>query len=128
MRISDWSSDVCSSDLVLDMLIGAGCVETVECAAVTLGEYGPAPRFSEAVRTGAVRIKDATCPAIHSGLQAAEKGIPFIPLRGIIGSDLLEQRDDWKVIDNPFGENDPIVVLPAIKPEDRKSTRLNSSH
>ena len=31
-----------------DMLIGAGCVETLETAAVTLDEYGPAPRFMAA--------------------------------------------------------------------------------
>ncbi len=100
-----------------DMLIGAGCVGTVETAAVTLGEYGLAPRFGEAVRSGAVRILDATCPALHAGLQAAEKGIPFMPLRGIVGSDLLAARPDWKVIDNPFGENDPLVLLPAIRPD-----------
>jgi glutaconate CoA-transferase subunit A len=100
-----------------DMLIGAGCVETVESAAVTLGEYGPAPRFTAAVKAGSVRILDATCPALHAGLQAAEKGIPFIPLRGLIGSDILARREDWKVVNNPFDENDPVVVLPAIRPD-----------
>ncbi len=100
-----------------DMLIGAGCVASVEAAAVTLGEYGLAPRFTTAVRNGEIKMLDATCPAIHAGLQAAEKGLPFIPLRGILGSDLLVQREDWKVIDNPFADHDPIVVLPAIKPQ-----------
>ncbi len=100
-----------------DMLIGAGCVGTVETAAVTIGEYGPAPRFVAAIKSGAVRVLDSTCPAIHAGLQAAEKGIPFMPLRGILGSDLVAHRDDWRVIDNPFGENDPIVALPAIRPD-----------
>ncbi|MGI9659521.1 MAG: CoA-transferase, partial [Gaiellaceae bacterium] len=47
-----------------------------------------------------------------------EKGIPFMPLRGIIGSDIVEHRSDWKVIDNPFGEDgDPILLLPAIAPD-----------
>jgi glutaconate CoA-transferase subunit A len=40
-----------------------------------------------------------------------------MPLRGLIGSDLLAQRVDWKVVDNPFGNNDPIVLLPALKPD-----------
>jgi glutaconate CoA-transferase, subunit A len=40
-----------------------------------------------------------------------------MPLRGLIGSDVLAHRPDWQVIDNPFGQDDPIVVLPAIKPE-----------
>jgi glutaconate CoA-transferase subunit A len=50
-------------------------------------------------------------------LQAAEKGVPFMPLRGLIGSDVLAQRPEWKTIDNPFGNDDPIVLLPALRPD-----------
>jgi glutaconate CoA-transferase, subunit A len=106
-----------ASSLQADLLIGAGCVETIETSAVSLGEFGAAPRFTAAVTAGAIRVKDATCPALHAAFQAAEKGVPFMPLRGLIGSDLLTYRDDWKVIDNPFGNNDPIVLLPAVKPD-----------
>ena len=106
-----------TSTLQADMLIGAGCVETLETSAVSLGEFGPAPRFTAAILGKTIRMKDATCPAIHAGLQAAEKGIPFIPLRGILGSDVLAHRADWRVIDNPFGEGDPIVLVPAIRPD-----------
>jgi len=100
-----------------DLLIGAGAVAIIECSGVSLGEFGPAPRFSHAVRAGTVAIRDATCQAIYSAVQAAEKGAPFIPIRGLIGSDVLKHRTDWKVIENPFGGGDPIVVLPAIKPD-----------
>jgi glutaconate CoA-transferase subunit A len=106
-----------TSSLQADLLIGAGCVSTLETSAVSLGEFGPAPRFSESVRAGSIAMKDATCPALHAALQASEKGVPFMPLRGLIGSDLLKYRDDWKVIDSPFGDNDPVVLLPAIKPD-----------
>jgi glutaconate CoA-transferase subunit A len=105
-----------TSSLQADLLIGANCVETLETSAVSLGEFGPAPRFSAAILAGAINMKDATCPALHAALQAAEKGVPFMPLRGLIGSDVLTYRDDWKVIDSPFGKSDPIVLLPAIKP------------
>ncbi len=106
-----------TSSLQADLLIGAGCVATLETSAVSLGEFGPAPRFTAAVTTGAIKMKDATCPALHAALQASEKGVPFMPLRGLIGSDVLKYRDDWKVIDSPFGDDDPIVLLPAIKPD-----------
>src|SRR6266705_3880218 len=106
-----------TSSLQADLLIGAGCVETIETSAVSLGEFGPAPRFTAAVTAGTIRVKDATCPALHAAFQAAEKGVPFMPLRGLLGSDVLAQRKDWKVIDNPFGNDDPIVLLPAIKPD-----------
>jgi glutaconate CoA-transferase, subunit A len=106
-----------TSSLQADLLIGAGCVAVLETSAVSLGELGPAPRFTAAVMAAAVRVKDATCPALHAAFQAAEKGVPFMPLRGIIGSDLLTHRPDWRVIDNPFGDNDPIVLLPALHPD-----------
>lgn len=100
-----------------DLLIGAGCVASIETAAVTLGELGPAPRFVAAVRTGTIELRESTCPVLHAGLQAAEKGIPFLPLRGILGSDLVRHRPDWRVSRNPFGEDDPILCVPAIRPD-----------
>jgi len=106
-----------TSTLQADMLIGAGCVETLETSAVSLGEFGPAPRFTAAILGQTIKMKDATCPALYASMQAAEKGVPFIPLRGLIGSDILAHRPDWRVIDNPFANNDPIVLLPAIKPD-----------
>jgi glutaconate CoA-transferase, subunit A len=106
-----------TSTLQADLLIGAGCIDTLETSAVSLGEFGPAPRFTAAILAGAIRMRDATCPALHAQFQAAEKAVPFMPLRGLIGSDLMTHRPDWKVIDNPFGNNDPIVLLPALKPD-----------
>jgi glutaconate CoA-transferase subunit A len=106
-----------ASTLQADMLIGAGCVETLETSAVSLGELGPAPRFTAAMTGGTLRMKDATCPALYAALEAGEKGNPFMPLRGLIGSDLMKIRSDWRVIDNPFGNGDPIVLLPAIRPD-----------
>lgn len=97
-----------------DMLIGAGCVAEIEAAAVTLGEYGLAPCFSRAVQAGELVMRDSTCPALHTQLQAVEKGVPFMPLRGLLGSDIAAHRTDWKVIENPFAEEgDPVALLPA---------------
>jgi glutaconate CoA-transferase subunit A len=106
------------SGFATDLLIGAGCVAEVETSAVSLGEAGFAPRFTQALKAGAIIVRDATCPAIHAMLQAAEKGVPFMPLRGLIGSDVLANRPDWKLLPNPFAEGgDPIVLLPALAPD-----------
>ena len=102
-----------------DMLIGAGCVNEIETAAVTLGEYGQAPRFQDAIENSKINIKDSTCPALHAQLQATEKSVPFMPLRGILGSDLYKNRNDWSVIDNPMNysntNDEKIVILPAVQ-------------
>ena len=93
-----------------DLLIGAGCVAEVETSAVSLGEAGLAPRFTEAVERGEIKVRDATCPAVHSALQAAEKGVAYMPLRGVIGSDLVQARSDWKIIDG-------VLNVPALRPD-----------
>ncbi|MEM7524250.1 MAG: CoA-transferase [Pseudomonadota bacterium] len=102
---------------IADLLIGAGVVAEIETSGVSLGEFGPAPRFSAAVKSGAVKIKDSTCPAVYAALQAGEKGQPFVPLRGLIGSDILASRPDYKVVDNPLEPGDPVVILPPIRPD-----------
>lgn len=104
----------------VDMLVGAGAVARIEAAAVTLGEHGIAPRFTAAIKAGTIEMWDSTCPALLASLQAGEKGMPFIPLRGILGSDLLRVRPDWRVINNPLADSackDPVVILPALRPD-----------
>lgn len=96
--------------LSADLLIGAGCVAEVETSAVSLGEAGLAPRFTDAVESGAIKVRDATCPAVHAGLQASEKGVPYMPVAGIGGSDLVAARPDWQA----RGE---VVLVPAIRPD-----------
>ena len=99
-----------------DLLIGAGCVAEVESSAVSLGEAGLAPRFSEAIENNLIRMKDATCPAIHTALQATEKGVPFMPLGGVLGSDLVRERTDWKVGTDPFSGKE-LLLVKAIQPD-----------
>tara|TARA_B100000700_G_scaffold319555_1_gene414895 strand:- start:9912 stop:10733 length:822 start_codon:yes stop_codon:yes gene_type:complete len=107
------------SSIQADMLIGAGCIAEIETSGVSMGEFGYAPNFRRAVENGEIAIHDATCPALYAELQASEKGVPFMPLRGILGSDILNNRADWKTIDNPMihGNRDPIVLLPAVRPD-----------
>jgi glutaconate CoA-transferase subunit A len=102
--------------LQADLLVGAGCVAVVETAAISLGELGTAPAFERARRAGAVRVVESTCPAIHAGLTAGEKGVSHLPLAGVIGSDLVRLRPDWRVVDDPFGQG-PVLLVPAIRPD-----------
>jgi glutaconate CoA-transferase subunit A len=103
--------------LQADILIGAGCVAEVETAAVSLGEHGLAPCFLRAAAEGRLVLRDSTCPAIHAGLTASERGIPFMPLPGVLGSDLVRHRPDWRVIASPFAGGGPVLLVPAIRPE-----------
>lgn len=51
-----------------------------------------------------------------AGLQAGALGLPFMPVLGLIGTDYMRIRPDFKIIKNPYGEDD-LVAIPAIKPD-----------
>jgi glutaconate CoA-transferase, subunit A len=43
-------------------------------------------------------------------------GVPFMPVRGFIGSDYLKARPDFKTIQDPF-TGEEVVVVPPITPD-----------
>lgn len=108
------------SGYVSDLLIGAGVADTIECPGIILGDFGLAPRFRAAVSAGTLKVIDTTCPAYHAAIAAAQKGLPFMPIRGLLGSDVLKVHSEWRIINNPFDMEtgiDPIVLVPARQPE-----------
>src|SRR3546814_9224249 len=107
MRISDWSSDVCSSDLLLEVF---GAVVVAEEALRIAGEPGIAALLLEG-------IGDALD---HLGIAQRLAG-------------LFVDEDRQRHAPQALARNAPVRPLldhraQAIAPGDRKSTRLNSSH
>src|SRR3546814_4668235 len=102
MRISDWSSDVCSSDLAV-AFTGEGAANQGQFhESLNLAAVWKLP-FILVVEDNhyAISVPKADSTAVPTNdLRAAAYGIPGIHVPG----------------------NDPIAIL------DRKSTRLNSSH
>ena len=54
---------------------------------------------------------------MFSMVQAGSMGVPFVALRGLIGSDLLKHRPDMPVIDSPFNPGEQVVVARPIRPD-----------
>lgn len=50
-------------------------------------------------------------------LQAGASGLPFTPVPGLIGSDLMAVRDDFLTMPNPFDPEARVAVVPAIRPD-----------
>ena len=104
-------------ELAVDMLIAAGAARSIETSGVDLGEHGFAPAFTRAVEEGRLRVLDSTCPALLLALQAGASGVSFTPVPGLLGTDLLGRRPDWKVVDDPFRPGAKVVLVPAIAPD-----------
>lgn len=50
-------------------------------------------------------------------LQAGASGVAFTPVPGLLGSDLLRVRPDFKVVDDPYRPGRQVVLVPAITPD-----------
>jgi len=54
---------------------------------------------------------------MYSMVQAGSMGLPYIAVRGLLGSDLLKYRPDLKVEPNPFNSGEEVAVAQPIRPE-----------
>ena len=50
-------------------------------------------------------------------IQAGSIGAPYIPVLGLVGSDLLKRRDDMKILADPFNPEVKTVVAKAYRPD-----------
>lgn len=104
---------VTAHGIAVDILVGAGCVSEVQGAYVGFEGFGLAPNFRRAVESGTITFRESACYATASGLRATAWGLPFLPLRGLAGSDLLARHPEYK----PYSWNgDDVLLVPALKP------------
>ena len=54
---------------------------------------------------------------MYSMVQAGSMGIPFVAVRGLLGSDILGHRGDLRVVENPFQKSETVVVAQPIRPD-----------
>src|SRR3954467_831985 len=105
------------SDCLFDQLIGAGCVKDVVAAWVGNVMMGQAYNFRRAVETGQVRVFNMTNFTIALGLQAAAMGIPFLPTRSAMGSDVPKGNHFFYQIISPFEPKETLLAVRAIIPD-----------
>ena len=106
-----------TAGVAVDLLVAAGFVASAETGAFVLGNYGTARNCMRAIEDGGIRLIDSACPLIEMQLRAGAAGLPFTPVPGLIGSDLLAQRPELKIIDNPYDPGFEIVIAPALRPD-----------
>jgi glutaconate CoA-transferase subunit A len=52
-----------------------------------------------------------------SALQAGVMNVPFVPVRGLLGTDYMKVRPDFRVLANPYDQREDIALVPAIAPD-----------
>nr|MDO8098284.1 CoA-transferase [Candidatus Njordarchaeota archaeon] len=105
--------------LPADMLCGAGCLKRVEfCYMGLQGDKGFAQmrNFRRGAEEGTVETMEEIGWITIQQILAGALQVPFIPVRGLAGTSILDVRRDFKVIDNPFGK-EKLVAVPAANPD-----------
>jgi glutaconate CoA-transferase subunit A len=92
------------SDILFDQMIAAGCVERVIAAWVGNVMMGSAYNFRRAAEQGELKIVNLSNFTVALALQAAAMGVPFLPTRSALGSDVARDNDFLTEIDSPFDE------------------------
>jgi glutaconate CoA-transferase subunit A len=79
-------------------------------------EFGFAAHYRKAVESGRVKMNEHACYTVISALRAAVYGIPFMPVKGLVNSELIEANDYFCLVQDPFS-GETVAAVKSIIPD-----------
>lgn len=111
LHVLGWNSGV-----DIDMLVGAGCVKTVETSYVGMGALGLARNYRREVEGGRVDVVEHTETTAIDMFRATSMGLGFLPTKTPLGTDLLNSGARFAQLADPF-DGSPYAAVKAAKPD-----------
>lgn len=109
------SRSITSSDG--DLLFGSGVSDHIITSWFSQGIlWGVSKVMRHYVETGKARFEEWSHLAMGMRFRAGAMGVPFMPIRPMLGSDVLRERPEAKEIDCPF-TNEKLLLVPALNPD-----------
>jgi glutaconate CoA-transferase subunit A len=107
-----------------DMLIGAGCVKRFISTFISLGLYGLARCYRRSMEKGIphkIELEEYTNLSLPLMLMAGALGMPFVPVKDMVGTDLMKVKsfmgeNKYRMIESPF-DGSPVMLVPALNPD-----------
>lgn len=112
-----------------DMLIGEGRVKNyINCYTANSGYTNVSRRFRAAIENGTLTYEDYSQDVLMLQLHAASLGLPYLPVRLMMGSGLVDfwgiskekraadpklDNDKYVMVDNPFNPGEKVVAVPV---------------
>lgn len=101
----------------VDLLVAAGALAVCEESYVGFEQdLGLAPAYRRAAETGTIEVRESCCATILAQLRAAEYGLPFLPVRGVKGSDIRRLHPEYAEVTCPF-TGETLVAVPPLRPD-----------
>jgi glutaconate CoA-transferase subunit A len=106
-----------ASGLSADVLVGGGCADELSCAIVSFEALGTSKVFRRRVESGALKFNEHSELTMITRLSAAAGGLPFLPTRGALGTDIADAHPDaLRRMDCPFTGR-PLLACAALAPD-----------
>ena len=97
------------------ILCAAGKVRKVTYGFVSLDSIPLEPHFRVARQAGSIDISELDEGAFYLGLLAAAHRIPFYPTRAGLGTAMMSENPDLKLVKSPYDDGEELVAVPAFK-------------
>ena len=103
--------------LDVDLLCLADCVREVDAGFIGFEtKYGLANNYRRGVQSGKIKANEHACYTVMSALRAAIAGLSFMPVKGLVNSDLIEANDYFRKVTCPF-TGEVYAAVSAIRPD-----------
>ena len=100
-----------------ELLMVAGAVEAIVTSWQGIGlPWGLSRVLRHYVESGQVRYEEWSHLGLGLRYRAGAMGVPFLPVRSMLGSDVLRQRPEPREIDCPF-TGEKLLLVPALNPD-----------
>ena len=105
-----------------DFLAGAGALRRVRFSNFMFEGYGRCRNFCREVEEGRLPVEDHSHFGLANRLAAAGLGVPFLPIRSMAGTDIVnvagfeQPGEKWATAPDPFG-GPPVTVVSAVSPD-----------
>lgn len=105
------------SDILFDQMIAGGCVQHIIAAWVGNVMMGSAYNFRRGVEEDGLKVTNLSNFGVALALQAAAMGLPFLPARTALGSDLARNNEFFVPIESPFTGKEKLHAVKALVPD-----------
>ncbi len=100
-----------------DLLLGSDIADEILTSWFAQGIlWGLSKVMRHHIEKGHKRFEEWSHMAIGMRFRAGSMGVPFLPIRSMLGSDILKQRPEAKEVDCPF-TGEKLLLVPALNPD-----------
>jgi len=108
----------CNMAMHMDLMVGAGMVKRTESGTGNLERYGTSFQWRKAIEQKSIEVEDYSHLSMSLRFLAGSLGLPFIPTKSMLGTDLAKQNsNNIRTGTDPWNTSKSVLLLKACNPD-----------